>query len=66
MTGGWAGSGGDWLPEPMRQAGLFHDFIGGVAGLQAVIDGKFFSRMRAVPDFMVAFALPEEGAAIGS
>ena len=45
-----------------RQAGLFENTVGGVARSDLSIYGKAELCERAIPDFVVAFALPFKAA----
>lgn len=49
----------------LRQTGLAKDGIGGVAARNADGYGEVLLRDRAVPDFVAAFALPDEDATRG-
>jgi hypothetical protein len=46
--------------KPLRQAGLFQSFVGGVARLNRAVDRKADVRDWTEPDLMIAPALPDE------
>jgi hypothetical protein len=52
--------------EALLDASLLQDGVGGMPGLDLPIHRKVAARNRAEPDFMIAFALPVEVAAMRS
>jgi hypothetical protein len=65
---GWhkIAKGGRKLVECLWQTSLLHYSVGGVTGLNFVIDGKAFAADRALPHFMIALPLPHEVATMRS
>ena len=50
--------------ELLRDAGLFEDGVGGVSGLDSLIDDEVVIRDRTEPDFVITLSLPLEAAGV--